>query len=368
LNGTHHCIVAQLAFDGAPIFIGASPESSDKLAQRNLQVTRSDNPGPATTHRTPQTFDIRPSASAGQGVGLSDYPDELMIDWGLIPPGSVASIYWPQVQASDVLALASSLYGSHTLSIADANTIQCPVTGGVTYIPIPAGAGENFAGLFTVDLPPSVTAGQEFNIVIRRIATRQIPKIELHSLPPTIGPGARARRSRAAAQPEPAPREPEGWRYVVGTFQVKIPVTTGDSLLLPEENTLAIMKWRLQQMAPSNRWYPVLQRYVDYVAARVDGLGGNSQDIVPSPEGVPAKDLTRAGERVYSGKVCEVSFDCFGDFEGFVLSDCAGAHNFRTRQRGIGELVLRACKEELPLSVYVENAKEHRILKLIVRC
>jgi hypothetical protein len=30
---------------------------------------------------------------------------------------------------------------------------------------------------------------------------------------------------------------------VVGTFQVQIPVTTGDKILPSEENTLALMKW-----------------------------------------------------------------------------------------------------------------------------
>jgi hypothetical protein len=35
------------------------------------------------------------------------------------------------------------------------------------------------------------------------------------------------------------------WRYVTGAFQVKIPVTTEDMPLGPEENTLAIMKARL---------------------------------------------------------------------------------------------------------------------------
>lgn len=93
LNGTHHCLVAQIAYDETPLFLGANPAASDKLAQRNLQVTRSDNPGPASTHRIPQTFDIRPSTAAGPSV----YPDELMIDWGTVPQGSLASIYWPQV-------------------------------------------------------------------------------------------------------------------------------------------------------------------------------------------------------------------------------------------------------------------------------
>lgn len=72
LTGTHHCIVAQIAYDGAPIInangVTLSPEASDKLAQRNLRVTHSDNPGPASTHRIPQTFDLRPSPALAAGV------------------------------------------------------------------------------------------------------------------------------------------------------------------------------------------------------------------------------------------------------------------------------------------------------------
>ena len=97
LTGTHHCLVAQIAFDDAPIRIGVSPLSWDQLAQRNLNFTSSDNPGPAATHRVPQTFDRRPSIGYTPLSGLDTvFPDELMIDWGAIPDGSVASLYWPK--------------------------------------------------------------------------------------------------------------------------------------------------------------------------------------------------------------------------------------------------------------------------------
>ena len=366
LNGTHHCLVAEIADDDAPIFSGASPENSDKLAQRNMQVTLSDNPGPEATHRIPQTVDLRPSGAVVAG-GPASAPDELMIDWGTIPAGSVASIYWPQVLAADVLALASQLYGRHTLSVADAHTIQCKITGGVTYIPIPTGTGQNFAGLLTVDLPLTVVTGQEFNVVVRRIATYQVPVLALAkpATPPRRGARRTPRQLDAAVAP---PAQSASWRYVVGTFQVKIPVATRETMLWPEENTLAIMKWRLQQMAPSNRWYPVLDRYISYIAARVDGLGGDSGSILPSPNGVPPKQVTHGEEKEYTGKVCEVVFDCFGDFDGFVLSGCDAHCRFNTRERGIGEIALRACREQLRVSVYVSAEGEHKIRRLVIRC
>jgi len=385
MAGTHHCLVAEIAYDDAPILNGngvtMSPENSDKLAQRNLQVTHSDNPGPADTHRVPQTFDVRPSAAITATPGqLLDYPDELMIDWGRTPAGSVAHIYWPQVDAHQVLGLADRLYATHLLSASDAHTIDCKVSRGVTYVPIPARAGENFAGLLTVDLPTTVTTGQAFDIVVRRVATRRVP-VDIPSVqagprvaaaasgtndkkakktPETDGPAATAGRAKAPAM--------RNWRYVTGTFQVNIPVTTAAVMLRPEENTLAIMKWRLQQMAAGNRWRPVLDRYISYLAARVDGLGGDSTSIQPSPNGVPAGGGKPGKEREFTGRVAEILFDCYGEFEGFVLSDCCHSRSFKACEPGIRDLVLRACRERLTLTVVGGCDTHGKIARLIVRC
>ena len=56
--------------------------------------------------------------SSGRRSVLS-YPDEIMIDWGKTPLGSVASIYWPEVSAASVLQLAAQLYPAQTLSAAE---------------------------------------------------------------------------------------------------------------------------------------------------------------------------------------------------------------------------------------------------------
>src|SRR5260370_42649364 len=111
----------------------------DQLAQRNLQFTAVDNPGPAATHRAPQTFDIRPSKAIGVPGGLGLPPDELMIDWGNVPKGSTASIYWPAVAAADVIALARTWGGAAGLSSGDAQTLTLRGVGGGSYRPIPHG-------------------------------------------------------------------------------------------------------------------------------------------------------------------------------------------------------------------------------------
>jgi hypothetical protein len=140
-------------------------------------------------------------------------------------------------------------------------------------------------------------------------------------------------------------------------------------MLFPEENTLAVLKWRLEAMSPSNRWYPVLKRYIEYVAARVDGLGGNAAEIKPSLQGVPAKGIVRK-EREYTGKIREVIYDCFGDFEGFVLATCcADDRLFRSRETEIGKIALYACERRLTVSVWIDaTAKPEKICRIVVRC
>lgn len=364
--GTHHCIVAEIACDNSPIInpsgVTMSPENSDKLAQRNLQITSSGNPSFPATHRIPQAFDMRPSLPVSSQAGLLlDYPDELMIDWGNTPIGSIANLYWPQINAADVLELASKLYTTQTLSASDANTIQCQVTDGLTYIPIPSATGKNFAGLFTLDLPNTISINQEFNVKVRRISSRQPAQ---QQPPPVIKTGPSSESVSVSGKRNFM----RNWRYITGTFQVKIPVAADNVLLHPEENTLAILKWRLENMPPAYRWYPVLQRYISYISTRVDGFGGNASEIGPSLTGVPVQGREKCKSVHYKGKVCEVAFDCFGEFEGFVLDICcAEPRAFKCREKNIGELVLRACSDRWLISVGADS-KTHKIHEISVLC
>jgi hypothetical protein len=358
--GTHQCLVAQIAYDDAPIenssTITYSPENSDKLAQRNLNIVFAASP-----HRIPSSFGTRPSPPIAPGSrGILGYPDELMISWGNTPRGSIASIYWPQVNATDVLELASKLYATNSLSASDPNTLQCPVAGDVTYIPIPPGAGSSFAGLFTVDLPSHVVKGQEFTITVRRLSTKR-----------RKGDRGNSIRTQFAAAPAAVARGPiADWRYIVGTFQVKIPVSTKDIIVRPEENTLAILKWRLENMAPSNRWYPVLQRLVGIIAGRVHSLGGDPNLIPPSLTGYhpgPVHGVGK-GREEFTGKVIAIIYDRFGDFEGFrLLTEEGHEMSFRGREPEVESLIYRAWEERILITVLVHSHERHWPASIIYR-
>ena len=379
--GTHHCLVAQIAYDNAPIIYSSSVESNpgnnNQLAQRNLQISSADNPGPAAAHRVPQAFDTRPSEQVLDSTGkIVNYPDEMMIDWGNTPVGATAHIYWPQVAAADVVSLASKIYTTHQLTATDANTVSCPVVKGVTYIPIPSAvkAGTNFAGLFTVDLPKGIKKGQEFSFLVRRLATRQVQNIVIQKEP------------AAAPKAAPAPAvAATSWRYVTGAFQVKIPVETAATLLGPQENTLAIMKARLAAMSPQYRWYPVVQRYIEYISGLINAIGGNAGNIPPSLNGYPVKGPgpgpgPGTGGRCpnhgheghhhedgYRGKIVGLIFDRWGDFEGFELDTDECLHTFFSRELGVKLLCERAWQERLLVTVLAEcDGCHHRLENIIL--
>lgn len=355
----HCCLMAQIAYSGAPIVnangVVENPENSDKLPQRNLQVTPSGNPGFPATHRVPQTVDIRPSQppATTDTKSLLSYPDEIMIDWGTTPIGSKASLYWPAVNAASLLDLAARFYAGHMLTAIDAKIIQLQVVSKVTYIPIPAGTGGSFGGLITIDLPPSVTVGNEFDIVVKRITTRRL------AVAPPPPPPAQVHLARASQGVNPQEVIPRVllWRYVTGTFLIKIPIEKESTILLGDENLLSILRWRLTLIGSENRWHPVLLRYIETLTQRIIGMGGNPAKIPPSPNGYqpPCHEPEKEGH-CYTGKVTSLLFDRFGDFEGFDLRTEKGAeHSFRAVEPEIAELIYLAWVERFVITVCVRG-------------
>jgi hypothetical protein len=366
--GTHHCIVAQIAYDQTPVAnaggVTLSPESSDKLAQRNLQITASGNPGFPDTHVVPQVFDSRPSPTPLGSGQLLEYPDELMVDWGNVPAGSRASIYWPGAQAADVIALASTLYGHNSLVAADASTIICQTTAGVTYIPIPRGM-DNLAGLFTIELPAGVVAGQEFKLRVRRLTSRRVERSRAGD--PVKINAAVEELAKVHDQKVPT----LNWRYVTGTFQVTVPVVDDAQLLATDQNTLAIMRWRLEHFSAGSRWRPVLQRLVTYLARRVDGAGGQAEKVEPSLWGFRATEpkIPNGAESVreVTGKISSLVFDKFGDFEGFWLETWHEDVHFLAREPEIEQLARQAWSERILISVYTDTETSERPHKILFR-
>jgi Glutaminase len=258
VRNQHQCLVAEIAYDPTPIATPASPSTSDKLAQRNLAIVESANPGDIASHRIPHTFEIKPTR---KNLEPGEQPDELMIDWGNTPVGSLATLYLPAVESNDILSFARKTYSSEILVRVDSHTLQCE-TGGITYIPIPPGEGSNYAGMISIDLPATVKKGQVFTIVVHQVTNA----------------AARGREVR-----EHGGIAITRGRKILGSFQLTIPVRAKEDMLVREERLLSNLRWIQKTIPGDNRWFPVFTRYVKQIANRVNALGGEAKNIIASP-------------------------------------------------------------------------------------
>ncbi|HEY5030412.1 MAG TPA: hypothetical protein VIK39_18550, partial [Candidatus Angelobacter sp.] len=367
MRGIHTCMVAEVRFQpGAvdPISNGATPASSDRLAQRNLAIVESDNPGSAATHTVQHTLLIKPSKIASNqkfavaasiatpgGDPTSQY-DELVIRWNDIPRDTLANVYCPDWNTDEILALTAALRPTaQPLSKVDANTIGCTV-GDITYIPIPA-TQQPMPALLTLQLPLSVRAGEQFKVDVQQ-----------HS-------GLTFQRTLSNRRPSEGKKSVQdvsfSSRKVLGAFRLTIAVKFGDPLLEKLVRNLAVLRYIQQAIPTTDSWHPVFVRYIGQLSDQIKGLGIDPDLIPPSADdpGLPG----RTGEQrdCYTGKVSEVIFDCFGDFEGFVLETCGECHRFRTTEKAIKDLALLACKERLLITVCVIRECNGRICEIIVR-
>jgi Domain of unknown function (DUF1929) len=261
IRGRHQCLVAEIRFGPDSIPLGVSPADNDNLAQRNLAIVESDNPGPTDSHLVQHTFDLRTTwppkkgreefavAAPAEGANGHGHPatqDELMIQWGGIPEDSDVTVYLPDLEADAIIAASARRSGPQRLERVDAHTIRCLVSD-VSYIPLPTSAPMHIAGLITIRLPDTVRTRERFRIVVR----------QLGGFP----------------------------RHVVGTFELFISVSTSEVIRPEEERTLAVLKHIAGTIKPSSRWYAIFQRYLAGTEDKVRGVGGTPEQIGPSPAG-----------------------------------------------------------------------------------
>ena len=372
MRGIHTCMVAEVRFQPGtvdPIGNGATPASSDRLSQRNLAIVESDNPGTIATHTVQHTLLMKPSkiakgttGAALTSVGPSETGhqfDELVIRWHDLPRDTQASIFAPDWKADEILALANSLRtGPQKLSKIDDNTIGCTV-GDISFIPIPA-SQQPVPALLTLKLPLTVRDGEQFKIDVQQhsgptfqrrvsgigIDERVLSHVETHRFSTDVNFSA---------------------RKTLGAFRLRVAVKIGDALLSKLVRNYAVLKYIFEAIPLSDPWRPVFVRYIAQLGDQIKGLGVDPDSVPASADdpGIPGRGV---GERdCLTGKVVEVIFDCFGDFEGFVLEACdCKRHRFNTREKGIRDLVLRAVKEGLLISVCVSKECHGKIHEIIV--
>ncbi|MDE2388531.1 MAG: tyrosinase family protein [Betaproteobacteria bacterium] len=358
IRGIHQCLVAEVRFQPGmsdPIPLGATPGSSDRLAQRNLAIVESDNPGTADAHTVQHTLTVKPSAGVGKiflaATRVPHAYDELVIRWNNLPRNAKATLYFPEWNADDILSLTTELrQHPELLKKVDAHTLECAITD-ISYIPVPANNTKPYAGLITLVLPQTVKDGQLFHVdvqqhsgVVREAATEQV-----------AGKNKRKTLHYFASN-----------RKVLGAFRMTVAVKLGDGLLRKAVRNLAVLRYIALAIPSCDRWYPIFSRYIKQLAGQVDALGYDSNLVTASADDPGMPDETdHQKEHDYTGKVHRIYYNCFGNFTGFVLVSCKGDVYFETCERGIERILLDACKNNSTLKVTIDNK---RIQQLAIVC
>lgn len=372
LSAPHQCLIAEISFDETPVPPGANTGNSDKLAQRNIAWIDGPNPGIAASRLMPHPIQIRPTDKGAKN------PDELMILWGKTPKGSEAQLYLPSLSAAEVVRLANLRYCDHDLRMIDDHTIAC-ATGAATLIPLPED-NALAAGLLTIGLPSTVTKGDAYTVMVRQLTDARGAAPPPPPPPRIQSPASHKIGPKPKTAAHPAPAVAGGalieWRRARGAFQFNMTISTKEQLLLSEERLLAWLRWMELKMPKTRSWYPVLRRYIDQIAGRVQGFGGDPGKIGPSPTGnVGPKGGPHPGgpggggheaRRHFTGKVAMLIFDRFGDFEGFALDTEDGERKFFNRERDFKRLVERGWSERLRITVVTERDRPHEAISIWV--
>lgn len=460
MMGEHQCIVAQIEFPGTPIPNGANPFTSDKLSQRNIALSSIANPGLDASRHAFHTFEIE---AAPQAVSEALPPDELLLEWlGDVPEGTEVRLFLPGWDADAVVALADRFYARHEIRVLDARTIALPGDG-TRFVPLPP-SHQRHTGIISAHFPLGIKKGQRFDLAVRQITNRgrrartAPPKVRELSLEEAAKLLAKIDIRRKGDKggkdlplgvfdlgkntvlvtdlsvldaagdhavlieyPDPAKvaevrrREGGQWRETLGAFQLGVPVSVKEEMLLYYVRLLSLLRWRAEQLRPANRWYATFVRYVELMAEKVRALGGNPDLVPATPNGdvkLPGTDdsadgggdggdgdsdddgasgdgdggffepgdddwlgdtdglppVGKAKPSLRSGKISGLLFDHFGDFEGFTLEAYDGSHRrFFSREPAILARAETARRERRVVTVITVSASSRRVRRLLLR-
>ncbi len=460
LMGEHQCLVAQIEYDGTPIPSGSRPSTSDKLSQRNLAMSTIANPGLNASRMAMHTFEIE---ATPRPITANLPADELLLDWDKgVPKGTEVRIFIPSWKAHKVVELADKMYARHEIRVLDDHTIAIPA-GGSRYVPIPQHLGRQ-TGVLSLQFPLGVKKGQRFDLAVQQITNR----IRRGKFPPTQtteisakeaakllakydkAETTHAKRKTFAAgvydlgdnktlvtdlsifdavgdhallieHPDPKKveraRQQSGlWREVVGAFQLGIPVSMKDDMLIYHMRLLSAFRWRAEHLRLNSRWYETFMHYLDLLTEKVKALGGDVYKIPPHVGGIiplptdpgddnpddgssdgekPGDDDVPGGDddpffepgdddwlsetdglgdpkkvkpAAKSGKVSGLLYDHFGDFEGFTLETYNGSnYRFFSRETAILDIARTAWLDRYVVTVITVSSKSRRVRRLLIR-
>jgi hypothetical protein len=275
IRGRHQCLTVEIVGDLIAPVDGSTPFNTDKLAQKNLSIVDSDNPGSAASHTVQQTFVIRAARPPvkQERIGViaeMTRADEVIFDWRGLPRGTQVTLQFPDVDGDVDDFLLARRFGPRTFQRVDRRTLRTVIEGDAAWLPIPRDRTRDHKLLITMQLPDGIRAGQIFRAIVKQIDAR---------------------------------------RDVAGAAELRIDVRHAPEILGEAERTLGVLRHIDEAIPSDDRWKQVMDTYVAETAARVAALGGDPALVPPSPYGGPDDHPSRCTRaRLAFAKAIEALF------------------------------------------------------------
>lgn len=367
----HQCMVVEIKFDGDATTVGDTPAQSDNLAQRNLMILTTDNPGAALTHTVQHSFEVDlgkvrpPNAEPVNHIATPSKQRQALLsprvshlnfintgDWhdlvkgkaigrAMNTPGVMMSAWRQFVPAIEKeLAQVNPLIFSHDNWRSTARWVDELM---IRWNDIPRDARA------TIYLP-GINCEQIVNLRSLRHAPGDIKIVDSHTLAVTTGdvsylPLPPLRTDKLAGVitielPEDIKRG-QGWQVdvlqirggqaqVLGGFQIDIQVKVAAEIHANETRFLRHVFDQLSLLEPDHRWHPVLRRRVETMRARARALADSAGVEWHDPTGI--EDPKQPGESLpFEGKKTRVvleKIEILDDLDTFIKG--AGEFVFST--------------------------------------
>jgi hypothetical protein len=408
MRGLHQCLVAELHYTDDPILTNATPGTSDNLAQRNILLDESDNPGGFGTHLVHHTFELKPTAfRAGAPlttVALAQAPlvapghDHGQPGHDHGGPGHVHR----QGQVPD----EPGHHPGHRQDTVDEGAVSDrqailavapPSTGASSRLPGPdylmihwgnlprsTHASFYFPSVETEVLlryeserhgPGNLSRGEDHTVNVKvtdvgfvtiPASTRGIPALVTLQLPPGVAAGQKFRIVMQQVQ--------RRTHKIIGTFEFRVLVSTA-SVLVPElRRNFSVLKHIGDTIPQANRWYPVWQRYLDQMGGRLRAFGVDPDSIPPSSSGSgtdgdapsprpqlcdhschhlhPDHPPGACKPREVSGIVESLEYDCCGRLKALRLQCGGQSHGFNVCSE-LEDVIRRSCASKATVTITV---------------
>jgi hypothetical protein len=306
LRGQHQCMVAEIFYAGDPTDANTNPGTSDNLAQRNLLIVETDNPGNGATHTVQHSFDIvlptrRERIDIDEQLRLQEHADNILIAKAAREDLGVADATHER-EGSEKLRLAPTLGTPfHRGTALELRRQAATVAAQQGKPPSWRHTGFDELLIFWNNLPPESEVevylpglDVDYVTLLRtlRHAPRTVRSVDDHTLRlipegvthlPIPDLGAKRLAGLLTVRLPDAiktgqvftvdvlqVRSPAG--LVVGAFQLMIPVIKARAIWGREVRVLDVFEERLGLTPASNRWHPILERQVAYLRGRVRDL------------------------------------------------------------------------------------------------